>query len=761
MRLFRDTTRLGYVIGSVSAFVMAAQIWLLLPLDVPFPANLWRVILLLMIVSSGVALAWWTVRPVSEGLRQHLAWFGIHLFFAGLIAIIAFTDTVGVWQVAAWFMAVGVALVVGNADFEIRQAAIKLPDPFQQQRALIIVLVGVGVLGMLYAIHQSELQVAVEQGQAIAGLVSYAPDNPFYIYQVKAWNIWGQGAALGLEAGLDEETLSLIIAALFGSAFFVGIALWSYSFSRNILVSAVVLMIPVLLWNSFQGFRYHLIMPGTLNTYGGMGMTMALLVIGLLATNRIRLGLLVLGFAPWMHISLGFWLHIAVGLAVLWDYKRLRDWLKHAVYVLPGYALSAISFILNRNAFPLPTIDITQSQEYIRVFTLFWDHHRSPLIPLDKADITLVVSLSLVVLCLLLLEEARQWTPEQAFGSRLIITIMVTAMGFHYLSNALPTGNPLHVLMPARFGNLLEYVAGPTIVMILWRYRKYRFSGLLLLFWTVSTIVGIVHKRIYPEFANIILEVNTALVALAFALFIIYRQPSTKRLRPILFWLLIFLVASFALADQMSLPQLLALISVFLFLRWSLAHIAPLKIDQPILINYSLSLLLLLIGCNWLWMGLTFDFGVEESREAQDNPVYIAMRAGEGQILMSSHEFWRTQMFTRRPVVLDVHALNAYPYAEEGMPQVIDILDTLYGVDYFNPPKETWLQGALDELDSVKALWEGRTTEEWRSLAARYDFTQILTQEDWLLDLPLVVRTEDEALYEVPGATQRVHQAQP
>ena len=758
MRLLRDSARLGYLIGSLTAWVAALQLWTLLPLAVPFPFNLFRVTLFLLMIASGIALAWWTLRPVPESLRKGLFWIGIHTFIAGLTAIMAFTDMVGVWQVVAWFMGIGAALVIGNDDLGNRVAAIILPEPFQQRRALIILLVGVGILGMLYAIRQSEMQVAVEQGQAISGLVSYTPDNPFYIYQVKSWNIWGQGSALGLEAGLDEETLSLIIAALFGFAFFIGIALWAYSFSHNVLISAFVLMIPVLLWNSFQGFRYHLIMPGTLNTYGGMGMTMGLLVIGLLATNRLRLGLLVLGFAPWVHISLGFWLHIAVGLAVLWDYKRLRVWLKNAVYVLPGYALSLISFMLNRNAFPLPTVDTSQSQEYIRVFTLLWDHHRSPLIPLEKSDITLVVSLSLVVLCLLLLEEAHQWTQAQAFGSRLIITIMVTALSFHYLSNALPTGNPLHVLMPARFGNLLEYLAGPTIVMVLWRYRKYRFSSLLLLFWTLSTIVGIIYKRLNPEFANVILEVNTSIVALAFALFIIYRQPRTKPLRPFLFSLLMILIASFALADQIHLPQILVLISIILFLRWALTHTTVLKIDQPMLINYSLTLLLMTIAVNWLWMGMTFTFRIQENRESQENPVHIAMREGEGQILMSSHEFWRTQMFTRRPVVIDIHALNAYPYAEEGMPQVIDILDTIYGVDYFNPPKETWLQGALDELDSVKALWEGRTPEEWQALAEQYNFTQILTQEDWALDLALVARTDSEALYDVPGTSQRVHQ---
>ena len=761
MRLLRDPARLGYLIGSLTAWVAAIQIWTLLPLAVPFPFNFWRVIVLLLMIGSGIALAWWTLRPVPETLRKGLFWIGIHVFIAGLIAIIAFTETVGVWQVAAWFMALGAALVVGNADLETRVAAIALPEPSQQRRALVILLVGVGILGILYAIHQSELQAAVEQGQSISGMVPYAPDNPFYIYHVKAWNIWGQSAALGLEAGLNEEALSLIIAGLFGFAFFVGIALWAHSFSRNVLVTAFVLIIPVLLWESFQGFRYHLILPGARHTYGGMGMTMGLLVIGLLATNRIRLGLLVLGFAPWIHISLGFWLHVAVGLAVLWDYKRLRMWLKNAVYVLPGYALSLMSFILNRNAFPLPAVDSANSQEYIRTFTLLWDSHRSPFIPLENLDIMLVMSLSLLALCLLLFEEARQWSPAQAFGSRLIVTIMVTALSFHYLSNMLPTGNPLHVLMPARFGNLLEYLAGPTIVMILWRYRKYQFSGWLLLFWTLSTIIGIIYKRLYPEAPNTILEVNTALVAMTFALFIVYRQPRTMRLRPILFWMFIILLTSFVLSNQIHLPQILTLVSMILFLRWALKHTTALAIDQPMLINYSLTLLLMTIVVNWLWLGMTFNFGVEESREAQNNPVYLAMREGEGQILMSSYKFYQTQIFSRRPVVIDLGALNAYPYAEEGMPQVIDILDTIYDVDYFNPPVETYFYGALNELESVKTLWEERTPEEWQILADSYNFTQIVTEEDWVLDLPLVAHNEEAALYDIPGATQRVHQNLP
>ena len=76
----------------------------------------------------------------------------------------------------------------------------------------------VGLLGF------PDWQVAVETAQVVAGLVPYPPDNIFYIYHTKLWTSLHHLLALGLLAGVNERTLSLVISGVQGMLTFQALA---------------------------------------------------------------------------------------------------------------------------------------------------------------------------------------------------------------------------------------------------------------------------------------------------------------------------------------------------------------------------------------------------------------------------------------------------------------------------------------------------------------------------------------------------------
>ena len=80
-------------------------------------------------------------------------------------------------------------------------------------------------------------QVAVETAQVVAGVVQYAPDNPFYLYHLKLWTILHQICALLLRAGLSEIALSKLVSGLLGMVSFQAIAMIVYALSRDELLA--------------------------------------------------------------------------------------------------------------------------------------------------------------------------------------------------------------------------------------------------------------------------------------------------------------------------------------------------------------------------------------------------------------------------------------------------------------------------------------------------------------------------------------------
>ena len=97
----------------------------------------------------------------------------------------------------------------------------------------------------ILGINRISREVLSQGVRAMAGLVTYPPDNIFYIYHTRLWTVLHQILAVALRAGVSEITLSLVISGVQGMLTFQALALFVYALSRDVLlgVGAAVSML--------------------------------------------------------------------------------------------------------------------------------------------------------------------------------------------------------------------------------------------------------------------------------------------------------------------------------------------------------------------------------------------------------------------------------------------------------------------------------------------------------------------------------------
>jgi hypothetical protein len=65
-----------------------------------------------------------------------------------------------------------------------------------------LVMLVAGVCGVYFGLT-SAWQIPVESAQAVAGVVSYPADNPFYMYHIQSWTLLHQVPAAVLACGVS------------------------------------------------------------------------------------------------------------------------------------------------------------------------------------------------------------------------------------------------------------------------------------------------------------------------------------------------------------------------------------------------------------------------------------------------------------------------------------------------------------------------------------------------------------------------------
>jgi hypothetical protein len=135
-------------------------------------------------------------------------------------------------------------------------------------------------------------------------------------------------------------------------------------------------------------------------------------------------------------------------------------------------------------------------------------------------------------------------------------------------------------------------------------------------------------------------------------------------------------------------------------------------------------------------------------RNYANETLYKELSRGNG-LLATAPKIYMAQLITRRPVLLDVEALDMLPYALEGGTQMNRILKVVYGVDLFSPPPDGLRRGTLP-VEPTKTVWLARTPEQWGKIKNEFGVTDILVQSDWSLQLPVLMKNNEFISYHIP-----------
>jgi hypothetical protein len=563
-----------------------------------------------------------------------------------------------------------------------------------EARNFAVYLAVAALAGFFCGICFSTWKSVIEPSQVVAATVTYAPDNPNFMQQVKMYTIVHQALAVLLKLGFSEWTLSRFLSGLEGSLIFLSVGIPIFAISGRIVLAA---FFPFLLVRAFgttiEGVTYPVFLIDNPQNWGMIGLTFVVIVLGLFLVDRKSAASFGLGLAPAVHPSLGFWLLLSVGAVALRKSFRMRARLPVAVIPLGlGLAVSLLAggfHFFFFPGYPVP-LSIDGGSSDFQVEIKVWDMHRAPF-DLMGGGIMLVLS-AVAVSAIALLGRQRADDRIRFFSESLLATAVVAAV--FSIGNWRPDVLPgwVMAMMPSRTFNIAILAFFGLWIGLLAARRRVAFG----------TTLAIVLVLLASGFFHVLLPPLALCVALALDS-LLERRNVVAGLEDRNWWRR--LIAG---------TQAVALIVAF-----GLVCVPRLsEVASP-------------------------SQGI-----AAADPVARVLRMGSGLVLVGS-DINFVQAWSRRPVLLRGESIDVYAYAPEAGPAVARILGRLYGIDYYSPPRELWKRGGLAP-DSGRQLWESRSEAEWVALASEFDFTEIVTWKDWRLRLPLIETGAELSLYRIP-----------
>ncbi len=558
--------------------------------------------------------------------------------------------------------------------------------------------------GAIIAIGQRPTwQDPVEVGQVLAGIVTYPHDNPVLIYSTKVWSLLNQVAALILFAGGSESTANFFIEGIVGATSFAGIFLIVQATGNK---PFVALLTPLLMHSlSLVGASgaYPIALLGSPSSYGIIGLSYILLVIGLLGTGRHRTGAFLAGMAPAVHPGLGTF---CVGLAtvsVLATLRELRPYLPRLVTFLAiGGIVTAASLAWQINlAGHVPALEQNTKLLYLDAYIKNFDFHRTAGGWLQPGVLFGIMLSAVTLICLR--------KKELQTGSKIVFSSVVASVAATF------------TLVAASDWILsLSFIK----VLIPWRFMNYA---------------------------------NICILPIAFGI-LSAEHPETSRHRSVLFSALLLCCLSIRL---LNLPvvnilyfcTLLVLIGLMLVNApaSSAVRIQMVRRSQGVLV----AALLALFTIRQVIPGAVTLIAGKVSLYDRNNTQLYRITSERPGILLTAGSLHLMQLATRRPVLLDGGALDMFSYIPETGPEFNKILKQIYGLDLFTKPAD----GTLDEgrlSYAHQALWESRSLEEWKFLQKEFGITDILTPASWNLKLPMITNELKLKLYTIPDCKSSI-----
>ena len=544
-------------------------------------------------------------------------------------------------------------------------------------------------------------QHAVEGAQVLAGLVQYpGTSSPFGLYEQKVWTLLHQILAALLSAGISEIKLSLVLSGLMGAFSYAALGLGILSFTRSQMIAWLAPFFIQFTEACSYSTTYPVSFMGTSTTYGVLGLALLMLCFALYGLGMQKSAGFLLGLLLSIHVSLGLWGILIFTCLFISEKKINRNFIRS--FLFPGLVVTGLSFsahIFHHHEFLIHK-DI--SKDLLLTFIREWDSHRQPVYWNDPGAWIVLFSLILTFACL---KFHRQQIPETAISYLKIILIAdILSVLAIFLSqvplNIIPLRIllPMLLLMPTRLTCIATISFPITLIGLFFRHR----SGFFLSLAGVVFLTAIYKSKPDPYIAMMISSFFLC----------VYHQikPINEDLKKSIESIPIYFLRTLAIA--------LLAYNAYQIGRMVVTHS---KMRLAELKNYG------------------------------NDSLFYAASKGSG-LLLTSADLNAIQLVTRRPILLDGGALDMVVYAPETASQVEKILREIYDTDWFHPPAETWHYAVLPSNGGRK-LWESLQTADWNRLREKYGTTSLITYTDWKIQLPLISRNSNYALYDIPAAT--------
>lgn len=553
-----------------------------------------------------------------------------------------------------------------------------------------------------------EWQVAVETAQVIARIVTYPPDNPFFLYHVRLWTILHEIAAALLGAGVTELGVSKLLSGLLGMLSLQALTMIVFAFNRDAIFATCAAFVVFLSRAAELGGRYPIALMGTPHTYGAMGQSALMLTAGLLGSGCYGLGGLLLGFLPAIHPSVGIWAFAIVGVVALTDFAGTRERFRRALpWLAAGVALSAVSFALHLAVAPRAApVDVSSVHRFMPALVKYWDGHRQPASLGNHAVHLNVLAIPLALAWLWLFRRAIPDTARDLL--RFLLASGALAMATVLLSWAPPERVPdvIHVLMPLRVLNIDSMMFAAVVLGLVGVYR--------------ATLTGQIAAT--ALFAALLLTRES------------YFWRAMPRVRPITF---------FGRTERFEVLVVGAVIvtALAILMRWRAQRLTELSRTGSRIAFIRAAAIAAIAVSSFVYLPTDLPRALR-FRDRTHDPVFAAAAEEHG-LLLTGNGLRMIQLRTRRPMLLDSSGFDGLAYSPEAAPAMLRILRDVYRIELLAPPSEP------TEVTNQRA-WESYSLERWHEIQRAYSVTQVMTDSRWHLVLPLVAETADFRLYRIP-----------
>ncbi|MCI0413293.1 hypothetical protein L0222_10905 [bacterium] len=556
-----------------------------------------------------------------------------------------------------------------------------------------LVLLISGSTGFLIgSLQHGTWQLAVESAQVLAGVVEYPKHNPFYMHHTKLWSLLHQICVPFLLIGVSERTLSFLFSGIMGMLSFQALSLTVWALCNDLLLSLASPFMIVFTHATKYCAIYPVVLMGTSNTHGMIGLALVLLIIAFIGSGKFKHSMFLLGLLPSVHLALGALSWAVIILCALLSGPPVREQLVAAKkYFFIGLSITVASLAVQFLwSYDQPYLSMKEGSRYIHIFVRNWDSHRIPIALSNPGLLLNFVTFGVTLIWI-------QKHPDQRGSARhfpLLALAVAAVLGgfFAFVSRIPPEKLPafLIIMMPARILELNVLAISALLIGLSAQMKKSLLgAGLLAAVAAVGWILSGLPLHVLLAFAF-------GVCILPFVSFERTTRAATA-IRTIA--LLILLIMTINLISKPDLfrqePE-----------EWN---------------NFAL---------------------VDDQ---------VLMQASRGNdLLLTASDLHLIQLRTRRPVVLDGGQLDILPYTYESGPEMTRILKEVYGVSFSDPPPEA-KRTARIRVNAHRTLWEKRDRKNWQQLAAKFGPTQVLTYPDWKLALPVVAQNHNFLLYQIPA----------